>query len=981
MELEKLDKNRFRIPKEAMQGMNTDVIIYSSDALIEKVKRDRTLQQAANAATLPHLVGNILAMPDAHEGYGFPIGGVMAFDAGEGIVSPGAVGFDINCLHPESRVYDENGAWHRIKDTDCRALRPLSLDTKNSRLIDTETLLFMKKKEYRKILQIRTKLGKEILATADHPILTKKGMVKAGSLRTGQYAVTYGLEGIEYRKPMGNAILTREILSNVLEMLGISKKGNAKTQILNVLSKLELDEVDTNSSKLPLLLKLIGFVTGDGTIPHVKSGTRYTSFYGKKDDLETVAHDISRLGFKAQLRSRKRHHKIKTIYGITEFDYEENSLRVMSTAFSAVLIALGAPFGNKSAKTYRIPEWIMNAEDWQKRLFLASYFGAELSTPKIHKNGFNFYAPIFSVNKLRGLQDNAIGFLLDIRKMLESLGIETWGPSIVEGYRYMGKHGETVGFRLAISSDSPNLHRFFSTVGYLYNKEKERLSSLAAGYLSYLDRARCSRDVIRQKVVQMHMQGLKTAYILESLATEAINPSFIKHSIWGRTGKSRIYGSLKFHEFIKAFELQSSGLIYDEIVDIKELEYDGDVFDITVESTNHNFISNGIVVSNCGVRLVKTNLEEKDVRPRLNGLADALFHNVPSGVGSKLQIGLTQKDLEKVAHEGVEYIIGKGYGNESDLSNIEESGCMHGADISKVSDSARSRGLHELGTLGAGNHFLEVQKVDKIFDERTAKKFGIHENQVVIMVHTGSRGFGHQICSDYLRTLAEYQRKNNIQLADPELSYAHMGSKEALDYLCAMKSAVNYAFTNRQIITDSIRKSFESTFGQSSDAMGMEILYDLSHNIVKAEDHVVEGKRRKLLVHRKGATRAFAKGRQEIPEKYRDIGQPVLIPGSMGTASYVLCGAEGSMQQTFGSSCHGAGRVMSRHQAIREIPASRTFESLKKKSIEIRIKTRKLVSEEAEWSYKDVDEVVKVVEDSGISTIVSRNVPVAVIKG
>ncbi|MDE1851410.1 MAG: RtcB family protein [Candidatus Micrarchaeota archaeon] len=384
---------------------------------------------------------------------------------------------------------------------------------------------------------------------------------------------------------------------------------------------------------------------------------------------------------------------------------------------------------------------------------------------------------------------------------------------------------------------------------------------------------------------------------------------------------------------------------------------------------------------NCGVRLVKTNLEEKDIRPRLNRLADALFHNVPSGVGSKLNIGLTQKDLEKVAHEGVEYIIGKGYGNESDLMNIEENGCMHGAEISKVSDDAKSRGLHELGTLGAGNHFLEVQKVEKIFDGRIAKRFGLRENQIVIMVHTGSRGFGHQICSDYLRTLAEYQRKNEIKLVDPELSYAHIGSKEALDYLCAMKSAVNYAFTNRQIITDSIRKSFASTFEQSSDALEMEILYDLSHNIVKAEEHVVDGKRRKLLVHRKGATRAFAKGRQEIPEKYRDTGQPVLIPGSMGTSSYVLCGAEGSMQQTFGSSCHGAGRVMSRHQAIREIPASRTFESLKKKNIEIRIKTRKLVSEEAEWSYKDVDEVVKVVEDSGISTIVSRNVPIAVIKG
>ncbi|MDE1822787.1 MAG: RtcB family protein [Candidatus Micrarchaeota archaeon] len=384
---------------------------------------------------------------------------------------------------------------------------------------------------------------------------------------------------------------------------------------------------------------------------------------------------------------------------------------------------------------------------------------------------------------------------------------------------------------------------------------------------------------------------------------------------------------------------------------------------------------------NCGVRLIKTSLTEKEVRPKINPLADALFRNVPSGVGSKLQIGLTQTDLEKIAHEGVEYIIRKGYGNEKDLGNIEENGCMHGADISKVSSDARSRGLHELGTLGAGNHFLEVQRVEKILDERTAKAFGLFDGQIVIMVHTGSRGFGHQICSDYLRILVEYQRKNDIKLVDPELSYAEIGSKEALDYLCAMKSAVNFAFTNRQIITNSIRKSFESVFNQKWDALGMDILYDLSHNIAKAEDHIIDGKRKRVLVHRKGATRAFAKGRTEIPQNYRDIGQPVLIPGSMGTSSYVLCGAEGSMKETFGSSCHGAGRVMSRHQAIREIPASRTFESLKSKNIEIRIKTRKLVSEEAEWSYKDVDDVVKVVENSGISTIVSRNVPIAVIKG
>ncbi len=384
---------------------------------------------------------------------------------------------------------------------------------------------------------------------------------------------------------------------------------------------------------------------------------------------------------------------------------------------------------------------------------------------------------------------------------------------------------------------------------------------------------------------------------------------------------------------------------------------------------------------NCGVRLIKTNLEEKEVRNKIAPLADALFENVPSGVGSKREIGLSERDLIKVAEEGAPYIVERGFGFREDIERTEEEGNMIGGDFSKVTREAKTRGLFQLGTLGAGNHFLEVQKVEKLFDEKTAKEYGLYENQVVVMVHTGSRGFGHQTCSDYLRKLVEYQEKHHIKLADPGLSYAHVASKEADEYLAAMKCAVNYAFTNRQIITNSIRKSFEQVFGKSSDALEMELLYDVSHNIAKLEEHTVDGKRRKVYVHRKGATRAFPKDHPEVTKIYRHVGQPVLIPGSMSTGSYVLVGEEGSMKETFGSSCHGAGRVMSRHQAIREIPASKTFEELKKKSVEIRIRTRKLVSEEAEWAYKNVDEVVQVVERAGIARIVARCSPLAVVKG
>jgi len=254
---------------------------------------------------------------------------------------------------------------------------------------------------------------------------------------------------------------------------------------------------------------------------------------------------------------------------------------------------------------------------------------------------------------------------------------------------------------------------------------------------------------------------------------------------------------------------------------------------------NNGIISPGAIGFdiNCGVRLIKTNLTEKEVRPKLKQLMDKLFVNVPSGVGSKINLGFSNADLKKVAEEGAEYVVSKGFGFKDDLDSIEENGHMQRADLSKVSNMAKSRGINELGTLGAGNHFLEVQKVEKIFDEERANKYGLFEGQIVVMVHTGSRGFGHQICSDYLKVLVEYQRKNNIKIVDPELSYAKIGSKEADDYLDAMGCAVNYAFANRQIITNSIRKSFEEIFNKSADALGMEILYDVAHNIAKLEEH------------------------------------------------------------------------------------------------------------------------------------------------
>ncbi|MGC8496001.1 MAG: RtcB family protein [Candidatus Micrarchaeia archaeon] len=398
---------------------------------------------------------------------------------------------------------------------------------------------------------------------------------------------------------------------------------------------------------------------------------------------------------------------------------------------------------------------------------------------------------------------------------------------------------------------------------------------------------------------------------------------------------------------------------------------------------NEGIISPGAIGFdiNCGVRLIKTNLKEQDIRGLMGKLMDELFKNVPSGVGSKIKLGFGIEDVENVSMEGVKYVIEKGFGWSDDSDKIEENGMIEGADPDKVSKLAKERGKQQLGTLGAGNHFLEVQKVERIYNEEIAKGFGVEEGQIVVMVHSGSRGFGHQVCSDYLKELDNYRKSHNIELVDPELSYAYVKDKEADDYLAAMHSAVNFAFANRQIMTHFIRKSFENTLGKSAEDLGMEILYDVAHNIAKLETHVVDGKKTKLYVHRKGATRAFGPETEGVPAAYRRYGQPVIIPGSMGTASYLLAGRKEAMEESFGSSCHGSGRLMSRHQAIREIPATKTTSDLQSKGIVFRVRDRKLISEEAEWAYKNVDDVVASVAGAKISNIIARMVPLGVVKG
>jgi tRNA-splicing ligase RtcB len=384
---------------------------------------------------------------------------------------------------------------------------------------------------------------------------------------------------------------------------------------------------------------------------------------------------------------------------------------------------------------------------------------------------------------------------------------------------------------------------------------------------------------------------------------------------------------------------------------------------------------------NCGVRLLATHLEHEEIRPHLSELASALQANCPSGVGRGGSVPLARRELERLVEQGGKWALKHGYASEADLERTEENGCLEGADAGKVSDRALKRGLDQVGTLGAGNHFIEVDVVEAIFEQKAAGRMGLFPGQVVVQIHCGSRGFGHQICTDYVRRFQQVVHEYGIQLPDRELVCAPLSSPEGQDYLAAMKAAANYAFANRQVLTFHIRRSFEQVLAGKVSNHSVYQVYDIAHNMAKIEDHQVDGRRMAVCVHRKGATRAFGPGSPVLPQVYRDIGQPVLVPGSMGTASWVLVGTEGSMAQSFGSTCHGAGRTMSRRQAKRTVRGSELRQQLESSGIHVRAGSMSGLAEEAPVAYKDVDRVIEVVHGAGIARKVARIVPLAVVKG
>jgi tRNA-splicing ligase RtcB len=385
---------------------------------------------------------------------------------------------------------------------------------------------------------------------------------------------------------------------------------------------------------------------------------------------------------------------------------------------------------------------------------------------------------------------------------------------------------------------------------------------------------------------------------------------------------------------------------------------------------------------NCGVRLMASDLLAEEVADEVGGLISVLFRNIPSGVGKGGGARkVSPREMDQVLTKGAAWAVKAGYGRPEDLERLEEGGAMDGADPSAVSPRAKQRGGPQLGTLGSGNHFIEIQEVTEIFDEKSARAFGLFEGQLVVSIHSGSRGLGHQVCSDYVRSLQSAVRKYNIQLPDRQLVCAPLDSQEGQAYFGAMVGAANYAWANRQCMAQLARRSFEEILAGTVRDFDLHTVYDVAHNIAKIEEHVVDGKRMKLCIHRKGATRAFGPDHPAVTPVYRAVGQPVLVPGDMGTASYVLVGTADAMEESFGTCCHGAGRVMSRTAAKKKIHGGTLRKELEAQGIRVRAHSMAGLAEEAPDAYKDIDDVIEVVHGAGLARKVARLRPLAVMKG
>lgn len=968
----------WEIPKDS--EMNVPTRVYADASMLEAMKQDRTLDQGRNISTLPGIQKYGIVLPDGHEGYGFPIGGVAALSTENGGVSPGGIGYDINCLCKDSKILTDLGYFKRIQDfeqdfTEVKTsnspyiLKTImiqnciySFDIKSKSFESSDVLYFMKRKVSENILKITTQLGYTIKVTEDHPILTNEGMIPAKKLSNQSNIAIYPFNGVEFTKSNTNSEIIQASTFN----------SNIQSELI----KKDLLPLEYSNEKIGTIAKLFGYLLGAGCI-HFTDNNGFVHAYGSNEDLQEIQKDFRILGYSADIYHRVRNQEITTQYGTKQCttENETSELHIPATSLGRLFVALGYPLGSKTSTEYTIPEWIMDAPLWIKRLFLSGLFGAGLSIPS-KQTKTSFYCPIFFMNKNDSVIDNARLFCTQIIKLLEEFGVAVNKIQVRKEYKH--KKERTSRVRIQISDESENLIRLWSKIGFSYNKKRSILSQIYILYIKEKLLETEKRNTIQIKIKEYKKKGLKLQEIKELLKNEDCNERFIERHYCEKAGKRLPITFIPIDEYIdlKKAEIDEYGFFTDQILSITKEPYNNYVYDLNIADT-HSFIANNIVVSNCGVRLLSTNLQKKEIYPSIQNLLDQLFDHVPAGLGSS-NINVSKHDLNEVLNHGTQWAVENGYGTDADIAHCEENGQMKQADASLVSDKAKSRGKKQLATLGSGNHFLEVQYVDEIFDEQVAKTFGITaQDQVMVSIHCGSRGLGHQVCSDYLRKMEKTFSDMVKTLPDRELIYAPASHELCEQYLSAMSAGANFAWCNRHIIGHQVRNAFSKVF----DDVSLKTVYDIAHNIAKKEMHKVNGSKKEVYLHRKGATRAFGPGEKEIPDTYRVVGQPVIIPGSMGTASYVLVGTQKGMETTFGSAPHGAGRRMSRHAAKKQFRGEQVTKELEDHKIYVKSGSWKGIAEEAPGVYKDVEQVVAVSHQAGIGSKVARLRPIGVVKG
>jgi len=979
----------YEVPQSFRHDMRVSARFYADGEILDKALEDRSLEQLVNTATLPGVVEPALAMPDIHQGYGFPIGGVAATLVPQGIISPGGVGYDINCLCKTSLILHYFGYSRTIGEmaSDWSTATLRCQDFAAEREACTSIVRYISRPPSTPVYRLTTEAGDEIMATADHPFWTPDGMVELGRLQPGDRVAVMPFLGVPFESSGNQVILDESDIELLLASHDKGTFGNALGQIVKHLKRRGLLPLRGDSPALPYLLKIAGFVFGDGHIHFAGgSGKGVTWFYGQPEDLAVIRRDVQAVGFTpSRVYRRERQHHIVTPYKEYDFACHESTFKVAGSAFATLLAALGVPVGNKAMQDFGLPTWMEHIPRWQQRLFLAALFGAELSAPRaFDEHGHNFYPPILAVNKWDGFVESGSLFLEGVARLLSQFGVIT---TKISTRREQTNQDGTVSYRLRLilSSTPDNLIRLWGQIGFEYNLRKSALASAVAQYLKHKVQVLQTRTEAGKAAVAMRIAGVPRSEIHLELAGVYTSTGFLEHSLYRDPDRAVCVGG-QFATFEKyrheaTAGLGQSGMVWERIASIEPVNYDGDVYDFTVDHPDHNFVANGFVVSNCGVRLLGSHLDIEDVRPYIDRLADAMYRSVPSGMGTKGNLHLNQAELDEILAKGSKWAQQEGYARPEDVAHTEERGQMAGADPAKVSAQAKKRGMGQVGTLGSGNHFAELDVVTEIFDANTADVFGLRRGQIAVQVHCGSRGLGHQVATDYIQEYQKASKRFGYELPDRELVCAPLDSPEGQSYLAAMNCAANYAWANRQVLTYQLREAFAEVLGGRAPNWDLFLVYDVAHNMAKLETHWVEGREQRLCVHRKGATRAFGPGHPDVPADYRTVGQPVLVPGSMGTASYVLVGTAEAMRQTFGSCCHGAGRVMSRSAAKRAVRGQTLQQELERDGISIRAGSMAGLAEEAPQAYKDVERVVAVVEAAGIARIVARLEPLAVIKG